>query len=120
MPIHNKNDLKNNIQEYLNLKKIENEYTQEISKLKQSYDVIENNIVSYMNSNDYLDKEIIFEKNKLKCSNTKTSETITKKYLLEKLKLFLKNEEAANQAVQFIYSSRKETNKLSLKVSDIK
>ena len=35
-------------------------------------------------------------------------------------KLFLKNEEAANQAVQFIYSSRKETNKLSLKVSDIK
>ena len=76
MPIHDKNDLKNNIQEYLNLKKIENEYKQEISKLKQSYDVIENNIVSYMNNNDYLDKEIIFEKNKLKCSNTKTSETI--------------------------------------------
>ena len=62
MLINEKNDLKNNIQEYLNLKKIENEYKQEISKLKQSYDVIENNIVSYMNSNDYLDKEIIFKK----------------------------------------------------------
>ena len=120
MSINNKNDLKTHIQEYLRLKKIENEYKQEINKLKNSYDMIENNIISYMNQNDYLDKEIIFEKNKLKCSNVKTTETITKKYLFDKLKVFLKNEEAANQAVQFIYDERKISNKMSLKISDIK
>ena len=46
-----------------------------------------------MNDNDFLDKEIIFDKNKLKCTNFKTQESITKKLILDRLKKFLNNED---------------------------
>jgi len=120
MPIENKDDLKKNIQEYLRLKSIENEYKNKISTIRESSDNIENNIVSYMNDNDFLDKEIIFDKNKLKCTNLKTQESITKKLIIDRLKKFLKNDDVALKATEFIYDNRKSTNKLTLKVSNIK
>jgi hypothetical protein len=120
MPIQNKDELKKNIQEYLKLKNAESEYKNKINVLKKSYDNIENNIIHYMNDNDFLDKDIIFDKNKLKCSNLKTQESITKKLILERLKKFFNNEENAIKATEFIYSDRKSTNKLTLKVSDLK
>ena len=120
MPIENKEDLKKHIQEYLRLKSIESEYKTKINTLKESSDTIEDNIVTYMNDNDFLDKEIIFDKNKLKCTNFKTQESITKKLILDRLKKFLNNDDIALKATEFIYDNRKSTSKLTLKVSNIK
>jgi hypothetical protein len=120
MPIQNKDDLKKHIQELLRLKNIEQEYKNKINELKGSSDNIESNIVAYMNDNDFLDKEIIFDKNKLKCSNLKTSENITKKLLFDRLNVFLRSEEKATNAVKFIYENRKVSNKLTLKISNMK
>ena len=115
-----KSQLKLFISEFITLDKEENIYKDKIKNLKNKKDKIHDNIVNYMSNNDILDKEIIFENNKIKCASSKITESITKKLILERLKLFLKDENLANQATNFIYSDRNSSQKLSLKISNIK
>ena len=120
MEIENKEDLKHNLTLYLKLKDEENELKSKINKLKSKSDDIHDSILNYMNEKEILDKELIFDKRKIKCTQSKISESITKKLILERLKLFLKDENLANQATNFIYSDRNSSQKLSLKISNIK
>ncbi len=115
-----KSQLKLFISEFITLDKEENIYKDKIKNLKNKKDKIHDNIVNYMSNNDILDKEIIYENNKIKCASSKITESITKKLILERLKLFLKDENLANQATNFIYSDRNSSQKLSLKISNIK
>lgn len=115
-----KSQLKLFISEFITLDKEENIYKDKIKNLKNKKEKIHDNIVNYMSNNDILDKEIIFENNKIKCASSKITESITKKLILERLKLFLKDENLANQATNFIYSDRNSSQKLSLKISNIK
>ena len=115
-----KSQLKLFISEFITLDKDESIYKDKIKNLKNKKEKIHDNIVNYMSNNDILDKEIIFENNKIKCASSKITESITKKLILERLKLFLKDENLANQATNFIYSDRNSTQKLSLKISNIK
>ena len=110
-----KSQLKLFISEFITLDKEENIYKDKIKNLKNKKDKIHDNIVNYMSNNDILDKEIIYENNKIKCASSKITESITKKLILERLKLFLKDENLANQATNFIYSDRNSSQKLSLK-----
>ena len=120
MEIESKEDLKNQISTYMEIKDQENEIKTKLSKLKSKSDAIHDSILNYMNEKDILDKEIIFNKKKIKCSNTKISESITKKLILERLKSFLGNEKHASDATNFIYDNRKSTNKISLKITGLK
>ena len=115
-----KSQLKLFISEFITLDKEECIYKDKIKNLKNKKEKIHDNIVNYMSNNDILDKEIIFENNKIKCTSSKITESITKKLILERLKLFLKDENLANQATNFIYSDRNSSQKLSLKISNIK
>lgn len=115
-----KSQLKLYISEFINLDKEENVYKDKIKNLKNKKEKIHDNIVNYMSNNDILDKEIIFENNKLKCASSKITESITKKLIFERLKVFLKDENIATKATNFIYSDRNSTQKLSLKVTNIK
>lgn len=115
-----KSHLKGIISEYIILDKEENIYKDKLKNLKNKKEKIHDNIVNYMSNNEILDKEIIFENNKIKCASSKITESITKKLILERLKIFLKDENLANQATQFIYKDRNSSQKLSLKVSNIK
>jgi len=115
-----KNQLKAFISEYIYLNKEENIYKDKMKNLKNKKDKIHDHIVNYMSNNDILDKEIIFEENKIKCSSTKISESITKKLIFERLKQFLKDENLATQATNYIYSDRNSSQKISLKISNIK
>ena len=115
-----KSQLKLIIGEFVSLDKEENIYKDKIKYIKNKKEKIHDSIVNYMSNNDILDKEIIFENNKIKCASSKTTESITKKLIFERLKLFLKDENVATQATNFIYSDRNSTQKYSLKISNIK
>ena len=115
-----KSQLKLFISEYINLNNEEDLLKDKIKNLKSKKDKIHDNIVNYMSNNDILEKEIIFDKNKIKCASSKITESITKKLIFEKLKQFLKDENIATQATDYIYNGRNCTQKLSLKVSNIK
>lgn len=115
-----KSQLKLYISEFINLDKEENLYKDKIKNLKNKKEKVHDSIVNYMSNNDILDKEIIFENNKLKCASSKITESITKKLIFERLKVFLKDENMATKATNFIYSDRSSTQKLSLKVTNIK
>ena len=120
MEIQNKDDLKHNLALYLKLKDDEDELKKKINKIKSQSDDIHNSILNYMNEKDILDKELIFDKRKIKCANNKISEGITKKLLLDKITQYLNDEKKALELTNFIYNSRKSTNKILLKVSNLK
>lgn len=115
-----KTQLKQIISDFINLDKEENIYKDKIKNLKNKKEKIHDSIVNYMSNNEILDKEIIFENNKIKCASSKITESITKKLILERLKVFLKDENIANKATNFIYSDRNSSQKYSLKISNIK
>lgn len=115
-----KSQLKLFISEYININKEEDIIKNKIKVLKNKKEKIHDNIVNYMSNNDILDKEIIFEDSKIKCSSSKITESITKKLIFERLKQFLKNENLASEATNFIYKDRNSSQKLSLKISNIK
>lgn len=120
MEIESKEDLKNNLSLYLKLKDEENELKTKMSKLKSKSDDIHDSILNYMNDKDILDKELIFDKRKIKCANNKISESITKKYLIDRLTIYFKDDKKAQEITNFIYNNRKSTNKILLKISNLK
>tara|TARA_B100001173_G_C15971871_1_gene540390 strand:+ start:989 stop:1354 length:366 start_codon:yes stop_codon:yes gene_type:complete len=120
MEIESKEDLKNNLSLYLKLKDEEDELKNRLSKLKSKSENIHDSILNYMNEKDILDKELIFDKRKIKCANNKISESITKKLLLDRLTTYFENEKRAHEVTNFIYNNRKSTNKILLKVSNLK
>ena len=50
----------------------------------------------------------------------KTQDNITKKLIYERLKIFLKSESVATDAINFIYSDRNSNQKPIIKISNIK
>jgi hypothetical protein len=70
-----------------------------------------------METNNVTNKDIIFGDRVIKYSTSNISENITKKLILERLKIFLKDENIANEAVNFIYSDRTMTKKNTLKIT---
>ena len=120
MEIESKEDLKNNLSLYLKLKDEENQLKDKISKLKSKSDDIHDSILNYMNEKEILDKELIFDKRKIKCTQSKISESITKKLILDRLMNYFEDESKANEITNYIYNNRKSTNKILLKVSNLK
>ena len=102
------------------MNKEEEIYKEKIKNLKIKKDKIHDTIINYMSNNDILDKEIIFENNKIKCGSSKTTESITKKLIFQRLKEFLKDENLATQATNYIYNDRNSSQKLVLKILDLK
>ena len=115
-----KTQLKAFITDFISLNNEEEIMKTKIKNLKMKKDKAHDEIVNYMSNNDILDKEIIFEQNKIKCASSKITDSISKKLIFERLKIFLKDENVANQATTFIYSNRNSTQKISLKVINIK
>ena len=72
--------------------------------------------MNYMEKNNVTHKDIIFGDRKIKYTTNNVTENITKKLIFERLKIFLKDEKTANDAVNFIYSERSSTKKNSLKI----
>jgi len=115
-----KENLKDYINKLLEVEKEENKLKDYANELKEKKAKLNTLIIDFMEKNSITDKDIILGDKKIKYSLTKSQENITKGLLFEKLKVFLKSEDASKEAVQFIYNDRNVTMKPSIKIIDIK
>ena len=113
-------NLKEYISKLIEIEKEEEKYKLLFSNFKKEKESINNMIMNLMESNNIVDKDIIFGNKKIKYMKSNVQDCITKKLINEKLKVFLKNENLANDATNFIYSNRNSVEKKYLKISDLK
>ena len=113
-------NLKDYIEKLVDLENQEEKYKEKMNNIKKEKENISNTIISYMEKNSITDKDIIFGDNKIKYTSTKIQDNITKKLIFERLKIFLKSENLATDATNFIYSDRNNSIKNSLKITNIK
>ena len=113
-------NLKDYIEKLVDLENQEEKYKEKMNNIKKEKETISNTIMNYMEKNSITDKDIIFGDNKIKYTSTKIQDNITKKLIFERLKIFLKNENTATDATNFIYSDRNNNIKNSLKITNIK
>ena len=112
--------LKEYIQKLIDINEEEEKYKKRINTIKDEKEKINEYIINFMESNNIKDKNIIMGDKKINYVNSKISDTITKKLILERLKIFLKSEENAINATNFIYSDRNKSEKKIIKIIDIK
>lgn len=114
------NNLKEYIQKLLDIEKEEEKYKNIISKLKKEKDNVNTSVIDFLEKNNITNKDIIFGDKKIKYSLMKTQDTITKKLIEERLKVYLNSDSKGIEATNFIYSDRHINQKAVIKISDIK
>ena len=88
-----------------------------MSDIKKDKDGVESLIIEYMVSHSIQDKDIHIGEHVMKYGEAKSTESITKKLILEKLtEFFGGNSAEAERATEFIYSNRSSTSKPFLKL----
>jgi hypothetical protein len=118
--MNNSENLKDCVQKLVDLEKEEEKYKNIFSNIKKEKDLLNNNIINFMEKNNIQNKDIIFGDKKIKYTSMKVQDNITKKLIHDRLKIFLKSDSAATEATNFIYSDRNSIQKNYIKVSDIK
>ena len=116
----NKDNLKDNIEKLIEIENEEQKIKKYMTSLKEKKESLNDSIITFIEENNYQDKDIIFGDKKIKYAVSKSQDGITKKLILEKLTIFLKNSEIAENATKFIYSERNTTAKSILKIMDLK
>ena len=113
-------NLKTYIEKLMEIQKEEDKYKEIFAQIKKDKDSINNTIIDFMDKNNIKDKDIIFGDKKIKYTSSKVQDTITKKLITDRLKIFLKDENLALNATNFIYADRNNSQKIFLKITDIK
>jgi hypothetical protein len=114
------NNLKEYVEKLIEIENEEEKYKNIFLKLKKEKEILNNNIMNFMEQNNVTNKDIIYGDKKIKYSLMKTQDNITKKLIYERLKIFLKSESVATDATNFIYSDRNSNQKPVIKISNIK
>ena len=109
------NEFKDAVKKYVQIDNERKLLSKKSSQLKKDQDNIENFILTFMESNNMTDKNILISDGKLQYNTTNTTESLTKKYLLEKLNIYFKNEKKAEHCTKFLYDNRGTREKVSLK-----
>jgi hypothetical protein len=112
-----KENLKTYVQKLIELEDEEAKYKTILNEIKDKKEEVSEILMNFMVSNQIQDKDIILAGKKVKYSTSRTQESITKKLILDKLTLFLKDEKQAESATQFIYDQRNTVTKNFLKIS---
>ena len=106
-------NFKDNIKQWVELDNASNRYKikmDELKKKKEEFDMERNkvgdNILSFMENNKLEDNEIVISDGKIKYQQSKSSTSISQKFIIERLKEYFKDEEKAKEVTQFIYSGR--------------
>lgn len=107
---------KNNIRKWVELDNKAQRYKLKMDELKKEKERYENernkigdNVLSFMENNKLEDNEIVISDGKLKYFNSKSSTSISQKFIQERLKLYFKNEDKAKEITDFIYNGREVT-----------
>jgi len=110
------NEFKNGIAKWVTLDNEQSKLNSRISEIRKEKKGVENFVVNFMEANEMTNKNILINGGKLKYDVTSSRESITKKYILEKLTAYFKNEKKAEEVTNYIYDSRGMTaEKVSLK-----
>jgi hypothetical protein len=107
---------KDNVKQWVELDNQSHRYKLEMDGLKKKKaeyelerDKVGDNILNFMETNNLSDNEIVISDGKLKYFNSKTSTSISQKFINERLKLYFKDEDKATEVLDFIYSGRETT-----------
>ena len=85
------------------------------SELKKEKDKVQDYILDYKSSNNIKDKNILIKDGKLSYVETKTPQSITKKYIISKLTKYFKDEYKALEIAELLYNDREMKTKSVLK-----
>ncbi len=109
---------KNAIKEWYKCEMEEKNLKTKLGEIKKNKDGVETLILQYMQSNNIQDKDIHIGDHVLKYAETKSTEGITKKLILERLtEYFGGNQDEAEKATEHIYSNRSSSSKPVLKLN---
>ncbi len=111
------NEFKSTVKKFLQINEHEEKLKEEMKKLKNEKDNLENSIMKFMENNNITDRDIDVGDFKLKYSSNKKTESVTKKLIYERLVQFLQNEEKAKELLDFIYQERNSEMITSIKLS---
>ena len=107
------NVLKNKVSKYLSIDDKIKKLTLELKEAKKEKLLMSNDVLNLMS--DYNIEDLNTKSGKLKYTISKTKKAVSKKDLLQKLSIFLKSSDKANDAMKFIYDNREVVEKVRLK-----
>ncbi len=111
------NEFKLTVKRFLQINENEEKLKEEMKKIKNEKDNLENSILKFMENNKITDRDIDVGDFKLKYSTSKKTESVTKKLIFERLVQYLQNEEKAKELLDFIYQERNSEMINSIKLS---
>ncbi len=104
---------KDNIRKWVELDNKAQRYKLKMDELKKEKEKFEternkigDNVLSFMENNKLEDNEIVISDGKIKYFNSKSSTSISQKFIHERLKIYFKNEDKAKEITEFIYNGR--------------
>jgi hypothetical protein len=114
-----KESLTEYVKRLIELEDEEEKYKNIINNIKKEKEKMSNGLLSYMEENNITDKDLIFGNKKIKCASQKVNENITKKLILERLTIYLKSKDHAEEATKFIYNDRNSNLKKFIKITSM-
>ena len=85
------------------------------SELRKEKDKVQNYILDYMSKNKMNNTNIIISDGKLSYGESKSTQTISRKYIIEKLTKYFKSEDKAEEIADLLYNNREVKSKSVLK-----
>ena len=86
-----------------------------IKELKDKKETITTKLMLSLKENKMIGYKILLPEYDIKCSHSNEYESISRKYLHDKLKRYYKNEKKAEDIVKYLYDERKQTKKLKIR-----
>lgn len=108
-------DFKSAIKKWVELDNKHKKIKELNSSLKKEKDKYTSYIMDYMTDNNLTKKNVLISDGKISCVETKTTQTLSKKYLIEQLTIYLKNKDKAIEAANFVYDNREVKTKTNIK-----
>ncbi len=109
---------KKNVKKFMEINEQEEKIKEKMKELKNEKDGLENFILNFMEQNKITDRDIDVGDFKLKYSQNKKTESVTKKLILERLQQYFNgNEQKAKELLDFIYQERTSEMISSIKLS---
>ena len=102
---------------YLKAKEKIKKLNELVAKERKIMNSSEGFVLNYMASNDMTDRKLVVNEGKLSYGTSKTSESISKKYIMEKLTIYFQDEKKAEEVTNYLYDSRNTTEKNVLRLT---
>ena len=111
---------KKNIKRIIELENEEKQLKDNLNRIKEQKDKLNDNLIIFMETNNITTKDIIYGDKKIKYIRTKNIEGITKKLIYEKLRNYFQSDKSATEATECIYKDRASEYKTTIKITDVK